>query len=195
MKNFRIALDLVKTESLSTNEIYYYKIKEPISINASAFACRCAFYRKTDGALVYYNANALLHELHSKEEIDIKYKQMMQKKTFDVLPKEYLLQFVWWSHQGNVCYFIEYEIFDKRQPLYTSIFLNLKEENCYRINEMSNNFVIINGLKLRDKEFDEHSIIKNLDKFGIEKHQIKKDKAPRQSILNKWLKRDMWYPY
>ena len=194
IRNYFITLDLIRTNALSPNHNYFYKINEPISLNTSAFGSKTAFFSLPDERLIYYNSNVVLHELHLKEEIDKNYIQMLRKKTFDMKPKENLLDFVWWSLQGNMSYFLEYRIGRNYQPIYNSIFLHLYEGYYYSIDECKNNFAIINNLKLKDREYDEEVIIKKLQDLGLKKYPVLKDNIFKRDFIDKLFNKNKWYP-
>lgn len=194
IRNYFITLDLIRTNALSPNHNYFYKINEPISLNPSAFGSKTAFFSLPDERLIYYNSNVVLHELHLKEEIDKNYIQMLRKKTFDMKPKENLLDFVWWSLQGNMSYFLEYRIGRNYQPIYNSIFLHLYEGYYYSIDECKNNFAIINNLKLKDREYDEVVIIKKLQDLGLKKYPVLKDNIFKRDFIDKLFNKNKWYP-
>jgi len=194
IRNYFITLDLIRTNALSPNHNYFYKINEPISLNPSAFGSKTAFFSLPDERLIYYNSNVVLHELHLKEEIDKNYIQMLRKKTFDMKPKENLLDFVWWSLQGNMSYFLEYRIGRNYQPIYNSIFLHLYEGYYYSIDECKNNFAIINNLKLKDREYDEEVIIKKLQDLGLKKYPVLKDNIFKRDFIDKLFNKNKWYP-
>lgn len=191
---FLITLGLIRTNTLSPNNNYYYRIKEPYSLNPSAFGCKAAFFSLPNRVLKYYNSKAVLHELHSKEEIDTGYQKMLKKKEFDVKHSEYLLNFVWWSLQGNMCYFLEYKVGKKFEPIIESIFLHLNAECCYRINEIENNFCIVDCLKLKDREYDEEKVVNTLKELDLLPQPLIKDKLPHEWFINKLLNFNKWYP-
>jgi len=194
IKSFFINLDLIRTNALSPNHNYFYKINVPSSLNPSAFGCKAAFFSLPHESLIYYNSNVVLHELHLKEKIDQKYQQMLKKKTFDMKPKENLLDFVWWSLQGNMSYFLEYKIGRNYEPIYNSIFLHLYEGYYYSIDESKNNFDIINSLKLKDREFDQEVITKKLQDLGLKRHPVLKDKFFKRDFIDKLFNKNKWYP-
>lgn len=182
MESFEVVLSLVKTNVLSPNKNYYYKIKEPQAINPSAFAAKIIFLSIKDDSVIYFNSKVQLHELHSKTEIERKYQEMLHKNDFDKAPKELSLDFVWWSSQGNICYFLEYKVRKYSKPQYESVFLNLQENYCYRIDEMQNDFAFVNSLRLQDRQYDEDTIIKRLADKGLHQQPLIKDNTPDWSF-------------
>lgn len=192
MNKFEIDIAVVKTNTMSPNGKFFYKIQEPKAINPSAFAVKAFFLSIKNNSLIYFNSKALLHELHNKEDIQDKLKQMWDKKDFDQLPKSYTLDFVWWSAEGNMCYFIEYKIENNFTPSYTFVFLNLEKQMCYRIPETDSNF--IDKFNLKDKCYDEKQVEYELNNRSNEKYLLIKDKIPSQSFLETLFDKKKWYP-
>jgi hypothetical protein len=158
---------LIEINTLSPGKNFYYKVQKPLSINMSNFACRISFY-DANGALIYYRHNTLAHWLEPWQKIEL----------------------VKWSKQGNLAYFYEYQ----RNKVYESVFLNLKEKYCYRIDEMKNNFDIVHSLNLKDREFDEDEIISKLAGLDLPRHVLIKDKIMETNFLDNFLNRNRWYP-
>lgn len=194
MESFEVVLSLVKTNVLSPNKNYYYKIKEPQAINPSAFAAKIIFLSIKDDSVIYFNSKVQLHELHSKTEIERKYQEMLHKNDFDKAPKELSLDFVWWSSQGNMCHFLEYKVREYSKPQYESVFLNLRENYCYRIDEMQNDFAIVDSLRLQDRQYDENTIIKKLKDSGLHRQPLIRDKLPQTGLFEKLFGINKWYP-
>lgn len=153
--------------TLSPSKRYYYKVQKPISINMSNFASKIAFY-STNGQLLYFRNSTFVHWLKPWQTINL----------------------VLWSKQGNMAYFYEYA----RSNVYESVFLNLKERYCYRIDELKNNFAIVDGFKLKDREFNEGDVIRELQNTGMNQHPLIMDELKKGNFLNRLLCRDKWYP-
>jgi len=158
---------LIEINTLNPGKFFYYKVQRPISINMSNFACRI-FFCNMNNSLIYYRHNVLAHWLEPCQKIEL----------------------VKWSKQGNVAYLYEYQ----RNEVYESVFINLKEKYCYRIDEMKNNFEIVHNFNLRDREFDEDEIISKLGGIGLQRQPLIKDEIPVANFLGRLLNRNKWYP-
>lgn len=165
--SYQNADGLIDIFTLSPNKEYYYRVQKPVSINMSNFACKIAFYN-SDDQLLYFRNNTFAHWLKPWQTINL----------------------VIWSKQGNMAYFYEYA----RNNVYESVFLNLKERYCYRIDELQNNFVIINGLQLKDREYDEDDVVRELQNAGINQYPLIKDELPASSFLDRLFSKNKWYP-
>lgn len=162
MQNFlyRGLNGLVNIDTLSPSGNYYYKVQKPISINMSNFACKIAFYN-IDGVLIYYRKDALAHWLEPSQNIEV----------------------VKWSSEGNLVYFYEY----KRDAIYDSVFLHLKDKYCFRIDELKNDVEIVKGLHLQDRKFNELEIINKLQTIGLVRQELIKDILPKENLFNQLL--------
>ncbi len=158
---------LINIDTLSTHNGFYYRVQKPVSINMSNFACRIAFY-DINNLLLYYRHDTFAHWLKPFQSINL----------------------VFWSKQGNVVYFYEYA----RNKVYDSIFLHLQEGYCYRINEMQNNFAIVDSLQLKGMEYDEEDIIKKLQEHGLQRQPLIKDRIPGRDFFDRLFNRNKWYP-
>jgi hypothetical protein len=158
---------LIEINTLGPNGSFYYKVQRPISINMSNFACKIAFY-DIDGFLIYHRKDAFAHWLKPWQKIEL----------------------VKWSSKGNMVYFYEY----CRNIIYESVFMNLREKYCYRINEMNNNFEIVNALDLKDREFNEEVVIGRLEDLGLPRRELIKDQLSKRNIVDKLLDRNKWRP-
>lgn len=194
MKTFNISTSLVKTSTLSPNGLYYYKLRNPESLNPSAFGCSAVFYNTTSNEVLYYNSKALLHELHSKSEIMRGLKSLKEIKSIESMPKDYSLEFVWWSVQGNVCYFLEYTITENQTPKYESVFLNCREKYCYRIDETMDNSLRADDLNLEGMQFDEELIIRKLESHGLNRYDLIVNNLSSKERLLDFIGIKKWLP-
>ena len=179
---------LINVNTLSPSGNFYYRIKAPKSLNPSAFGCEIAFYNNNSD-LIYHRSKVYAHELHSKEEIKLA-RQEMELGQFNEKEESSSIEIVKWSIQGNFAYFLEHYRWNY-EKLYESVFLNLKEQYCYRINELNNNFEIINTLNLKNRNYDEIEINKKLEILGFKPEEPIKDKIQNNFFahlfnLNKW---------
>jgi hypothetical protein len=194
MKSFiyQSANGLLNVNTLSPSGKYYYLVQEPKELNKSAFGCKIAFYT-LDGELLYHHSKMYAHELHSKEEINNLREKMELSQLNPPMKEGDSIEVVKWSKQGNLAYFLEYYSwnFDK---VYESVFLNLKERFCFRIDEMKNNFEIADALNLHDRKFNEDEIINKLESLGLQHQELIKEKLQGINLLGNLLNRDKWYP-
>jgi hypothetical protein len=182
----------VDVTTLSPLGKFYYKIKPFIALNKSAFGCRISFFQKDTNELIYYRSEAYAHELHDKEEIEISHHEMQIGQT-KKNEKDGSIMVVKWSKDGNMAYFLEY-CETNNGNTYESVFLNLSERYCYRIDEVSNNFKIVNELNLQDREFKDAEVLKRLSDLGLFKQQLTAEGLPKRSLLDTILNRHSWYP-
>lgn len=158
---------LIDIVTLSPSEKYYYKIQKPVSINMSNFGCKISFF-DNNNQLLYFRNDTFAHWLKPWQTINV----------------------VLWSKQGNMAYFYEYS----RNRFYESVFLNLRENYCYRIDEMQNDFAFVNSLYLQDTQYDENTIIKKLADKRLHQQPLIKDKLPRPGLFEKLFGINKWYP-
>lgn len=158
---------LINIDTLSPSGNYYYKVQKPISINMANFACKIVFYN-IDGSLIYYRKEALAHWLEPSKNIEV----------------------VKWSSEGNLVYFYEY----KRNAIYDSVFLHLKDKYCFRIDELKNNVEIVKSLHLQDRKFNEEEVINKLQAKGLERQELIKDELSEENFFNKLLHHSKWHP-
>lgn len=151
----------INIDTLGSNKNFYYLVQKPVSINMSNFACKIAFY-DTNNVLLYHRNDAFAHWLKPWKGINL----------------------VLWSKQGNVAYFYEYA----RNKIYESVFLNLKDNYCYRINEVEDNFAFVDSLHLKDREYDEEVVTKKMQDAGFKMHLLIVDKVTKRNLfgINKW---------
>ncbi len=182
---------IININTLSPSKSYYYIVRPPEELNKAAFGCKIAFYT-IDKKLLYYRKKTYSHELHNKKEI-ASYREIMEAgKSFrNVLPPK--MEIVLWSGKGNVAYMLEHYR-GNYDELYESVFLNLRELYCYRIDEIRDNFKIVDGLELKDREYDEEEVIKKLEELGLAKQPLIKDNIPKRSLLDNVLNTNKWYP-
>lgn len=149
---------LINIITLSPSFEFYYQVQKPVSINMSNFACLIAFYNM-NGNLIYHRSSVMAHWLEPWNTIEV----------------------VRWSKEGDMAYMYEYN----RNEVYESVFLNLSQQVCYRINELEDNFNLVNSLNIRNMSYDETSIIKKLQNLGYQSQPLIVDDLPKSS-LNKW---------
>ena len=133
----------------------------------SNFACEIAFHDRSRN-LLYYRKKTYAHWLEPFKNIEL----------------------VKWSLEGNLAYFYEYS----RNAIYDSVFLNLKEGYCYRINELEDNFQLVKSLHLRDREFSENIILEKLNDLKILKSELAIDYIDRGNQINKLFSQSSWHP-
>jgi hypothetical protein len=173
----------LNTSSPSGN--FFYRVKTPKELNKSAFGCEIAFF-DIEKKLIYRRSRVFAHELHGKAVIDFERRQM-ELHTITTTDKS-TIQVVSWSKQENFVYFLEHKSGNYKK-FYESVFLNLKDQNCYRIDELKDNFKIVDSLNLNDRQFDENEILKTLQNLKLNTEVLFKDKV-KHSFLNK----TKWYP-
>ncbi len=164
---------LVDVFTLSPSKKYYYKIKDIKELNKSAFGCKISFFLAENNKLVYYRKGVFSHEIHSKEEID-RERNNMRTEGFQPQVKKATLNFVIWSLNGELAYFIEYRNHNEIKTL-ESVILSPGEEYCYRINELVNNFAIVDQLNLTKPCFNEDIVLTQIHLLNIKKEPVKKD--------------------
>lgn len=181
--NYKSREGLVNINTLSPSGNFYYLVQEPRSLNPASFGCKIAFFR-IDNKLIFHNKNSYAHELHNKEEVEA----IRNQKVIDPYSTA-SLELVKWSYEGNMCYILEY--YPSNEVIrYESVFINLKDSYCFRIDELINNHQIIDSLKLKDKNYNEESLIKTLIQFGVRKEALLCDPIKRFQIFGK----NRWYP-
>lgn len=176
----------INVNTLSPSNKFYYRLQPAQALNPSAFGCKIAFYDISE-KLIYHRSKVYAHELHSKEEIKLAYEEM-KSRIFNKRLENDSIEVVKWSIQGNLAYFLEF--YNRNyQTLFESVFLNLNEEYCFRINELQNNFEIVDHINLKDRLFDENEVIKKLENLGLQREEVIKDKVNKNflaSLLTKW---------
>src|SRR5437763_13691307 len=101
-------------------------------LNKAAFGCK-GFFTNSNKHLIYYKKETFFHELHSHIELEkVKKGQMLYENKIENL------QYILWSNQGNMVYFLEYS-WDVDTNYYYSVFLDFKNNLYYRIFENKNN--------------------------------------------------------
>jgi hypothetical protein len=157
---------LIEIDTLGPGKKFYYRVQKPISINMSNYACKIMFFDIAHN-LLYHRQNVLAHWLEPWQKIEL----------------------VKWSKQGNLVYFYEY----KRNEIYESVFVNLRDKYCFRIDEMKNNFEIVKKLSLRDREFNEHEVIAKLQGLELQPQPLIEDEV-QASYFDKLLNLNKWHP-
>ena len=176
----------MNVNTLSPSGNFYYCLQKPKALNPSAFGCKIAFYDISEN-LIYHRSKFYAHELHSKQEIELACEEM-KLAIFNKKLEDSSIKIVKWSIQGNLAYFLEFYHWNY-EKLFGSVFLNLNEGYCFRINEIENNFEIVNHINLKDRFFDENEVVKRLEDLGIQREDVIKDKVNDNflaSLLNKW---------
>lgn len=187
---YRSSNGLLNINSLSPSSNFFYRVQEPKELNKSAFGCEIAFFNINE-QLIYHRSKVYAHELHNKDEIEQARHQMELGKVTETLNSS-SIEVVKWSIQGNIAYFLEHYSWNF-EKIYESVFLNLKEEYCYRINEVKNNFKIVDSLHLKDREFNEHDVLEKLKSMGLQQEGLIKDEMPIGNFFNLF-SRNKWYP-
>ena len=86
---------LLKLNCLSPSKKFYYRVKNAIELNKSAFGCEIAFFEMS-GELLYHKKGVYAHELHSKKEIEYN-RSLMEKGTENLNYMSKSLELVKWS--------------------------------------------------------------------------------------------------
>lgn len=185
--SYKDSSGLIDINTLSPSLTYYYRVQAPVALNPSAFGCKIAFYNDKN-ELIYHRKDFYAHELHSLSEIE-----QMRTQTF-LASKSHKsnngdsIRVVNWSKQGNAVYILEYyhwnDVF-----IYESTILYLDKKYCYRINEMNNDFKIVNDLHIVEPFFDEDVIGNKLVSLGIKVEVLNLDSV-KEGLLNK-----KWFPF
>ena len=157
---------LVDINTLSPNENFWYKIQKPFDATMGNFVSRIAFFDINE-KLIYHRKDAFAHWLKPWHQIE----------------------FVKWSRQGNMAYFYEFKI----NSIYDSVFLNLKDEISFRIDERKNDFAIVESLNLRNWYYDENEVLQKLESLKIFKRSLYTDPV-NKSLLDRIVNRNNWYP-
>lgn len=132
-----------------------------------------AFFQSGTNKLIYHRQDVFCHEIHSKKEIE-GLRAKMASNTFKPTDFNNEPTFANWSSAGNVVYFIEYYKWNDVN-VFDSVVLNLKEEYVLRIDELQNDFKIVNELGITESLFDETTVLRQLSELGIVKQAIHKD--------------------
>lgn len=180
--NFQVNLGdgLVHINTLSPVGKYYYKVRKPESLNPSAFGCRISFF-SIAGKLIYHRKGVFAHEIHSAKEILEEQKSM----EIDIPPysrKNKSLEFVKWSKQGNIVYFVEYASYDSLK-LFQSVLLILNENVCYRIDETINCFQTVGQIGVQENGFDEKFVVDKLQKLNVSQFPVIRNRIFQNGIL------------
>lgn len=181
---------LLNINTLSPNKQFFYKVKKVVELNKSAFGCKVSFYDYND-YLIYYRSNVFAYEIHDKYVI--KAASQTLKLDRSSIAQFHGIDVVKWSIQGNVVYILEFLNKDETQ-IFDSVFINLKEQYCYRINEIENKFSLIDSLNLADRTFDENIVLQKLGKNNFRKEELIKDDPHPTSFFGEVLRSDRWYP-
>lgn len=180
---------LVHINTLSPTGKYYYRIKMPVALNPSAFGCRISFFTLS-GKLIYHRKGVFAHEIHMAKEILEEQKSMER----DIPPhsrKNISLEFVKWSKQGNMVYFLEYAA-NNSLKLFQSVLLILNENVCYRIDETIDRFQIVGHLGVEENGFDEEFVMDKLKKLNVKQSPVIKNRIVPNGILGFFSGR--WFP-
>ena len=94
--------------------------------------------------------------------------------------------------EGNVAYMLEYS-HQNNDSIYESVFLDLSEFICYRINENRDEFRIIDSLELGDRNFEEKNTLGYLQNANIQKQPLIRDPIAVNSISNLF-GQNRWHP-
>lgn len=122
-------------------------------LNKAAWGCKY-YFTSSNNRLLYFKHKTYLHELHSKEELAEINRALITSfggaiHSFNI--SDY--KFVQWSIRGECAYFLQYSV-SKGVLNYYSIFIDFETKNIYSIDETSNNFEIINTLKIINANFE-----------------------------------------
>ncbi len=169
----------------------FYRVKQPKELNKPAFGCKIAFYDK-NASLIYHRSEVYAHELHSKEEIQLA-RQKMEMGQLQENEEYGSIEIVKWSEQGNLAYFLEYTQ-QNYKKLYDSVFLNLKEQFCYRIDELQNDFEIVDSLHLKNLDFDEMLILKRLENLGLKQQEPIINRVFGNNLYDRLFFHNQWFP-
>ena len=188
MKNnfsYRDSSGLIDIYTLSPSPAFYYRIQNPVALNASAFGCKIAFYNRKH-ELIYHREDFYAHELHSAMEIE-KIREEVLLNRYPHSSESRSIKIANWSEQGNAVYILEYykwnDVF-----IYESVILYLDKKYCYRINERDNDFKTVKELQVVDQPFDEDAIELKLNSLGI------KVERPYLHKVKKGIFSKTWFP-
>ena len=145
----------IDINTLSPNEEFFYKLQHPIALNKSAFGCKVAFY-SIKNELIYHKNEFYAHELHTKEEIE-NIKDAIKIGRFDLIKPQLNMEFVKWSIEGNMVFFWEYSSWNDLKS-FESVFINLREKYCYRVDEIENDSEVISKIRPIDREYKEKQV-------------------------------------
>lgn len=186
--NVNILDGWIKINTLS-NSSFYYKIQNPIELNKSAFGVRIAFFA-IGGELIYNRNNYFAHELNSKEEID-EMKKLIKNEQYDLIKPKNNLEFVKWSKEGNMAYFLEYSNYYEHN-YYESVFINLKQKYCYRIKEFNDATFVTSQINPIKEEFNEEKVDQIMSLYGVERHPLISQNFHKRTFFFSFKK--IWYP-
>lgn len=171
--NYQSKDGLINVNTLSPSGNFFYKIQPPKELNKSAFGCKIAFFN-LDNELIYHRSDVYAHELHSKKEIELEHQKMERGEISPLKLNNYLI-LVKWSKEGNLACYLEHYRWNYK-VLYESVFLNLADGYCYRIDEIVNEFKIVEELQIHYTEFDENKILAELQSLQLNKEEMIKDR-------------------
>jgi hypothetical protein len=176
----------IDINTLSPNDIFFYKIQNPEELNKSAYGVRVAFYT-IDNILIYHRNKFYAHELHTKEEVENMRDAMEQGKYYLIKPS-LTKEFIKWSIEGNMAFMFEYYSWN-HVKIFESVFINLKEKYCYRVNELENDSEIISQIRPIDQNYSEKQVILTMDSLGYAKEPLIVEEISSFRIFGK-----KWYP-
>ncbi len=181
--SYRDPSGLIDVNTLSPSSTYFYRIQNPVTLNPSAFGCKIAFYNDKQ-ELIYYRKKFYAHELHSSSKIE----QIRTRALLNPESQNYergSIKIANWSNQGNAVYILEYYQWNNTL-IYESVILFLSKKYCYRINEMSNDFKIVNDLHIIDQPFDEDIIDNAFIDMRIKSEALNTDIIKKGLFCKKW---------
>ncbi len=181
---------LIDVNTLSPCGKFYYKLQAPVALNPSAFGCKVAFFTIHD-ELLYHRRKMFAHELHDKSELE-RERQKMNSYNFSEQGDNKTIEIVRWSKGGNMVYFLEHLSWNQNK-VFNSVFINLKDKFCYRINELDNDFEIVTQLEIKNEFYDENEIEGKLNAYGFIKEKLIKDSIGN-GLFGGMFWRNKWYP-